>query len=266
MKAREFKQGIVAYFDILGFKHVAKHEDIASVANLVEATLLRLKDHVENELQRGDTLKRDFTAGFGWLVFADSVLLWCEISPRDFEVYFWHNFLRVCAGLMKVTFNEGLPMRGAISEGRFFVKGHCFVGMPIVECHEEASRAEWAGCSLTRTAQLRLRKLWRSREGATWRTIMEQVCVPYRVPIKKLRAEAGSIARSGRRLAVKWFHEDLWHGDDCYNLGIQDAVLKSFMAHGKRVSSEVQPKLRGTIEFLRHVDTLHANTNTPRQR
>jgi hypothetical protein len=189
------ERGIIGFFDILGFKHIANDADIARSARLINETLLSIQSRVEKELQRSELVVSPMiTEQLQWLVFSDSIVLWSEIHPeQDFEIYSWFRFLRVCAELMKYMFNAGLPLRGAVASGHFNVREHCFVGKPIVEAYEEANGAEWSGCHLTRSAIDRIKQLWVDPDVRDWRTMMEQVWVPYAIPHKELKTASDSL-------------------------------------------------------------------------
>jgi hypothetical protein len=135
------RNGVVAFFDILGFKHVADvetDEAIAGVGRLVEDKIVHIRERLAHEIPSEAAL---FKSSVHSCIFSDSILLWCEIpvAPHpysaEYEVIYWNAFFRVCTGLMKLMFNDGFPLRGAVSVGKFFVKDYCFVGRPIVQCY-----------------------------------------------------------------------------------------------------------------------------------
>jgi hypothetical protein len=267
-----FKDGIVGFFDILGFKHVADvqtEEAIAGVARLVEDKIVHIRERLANEIPSEAAL---FKSSVHSCIFADSILLWCEvpIAPHsysaEYEVIYWNAFFRVCTGLMKLMFNDGFPLRGAISAGKFFVKDYCFVGRPIVQCYSLLSGTQWSGCIVAKPAEEKLQSLWSAPDAADYRKIMERVCVQYEVPWNgKTSTTPDQMARP-TALVLKWFHDDLWRAPDDVAAEIPNAVRRSFQAHGKENLTEgAELKLRNTLKFLEFVDGLYVNSNTQRK-
>ena len=267
-----FKEGIVGFFDILGFKHVADvetDEALAGVARLVEDKILRIRDRLAQEIPSEAAL---FNSSVHSCIFSDTILLWCEIPvpphpySAEYEVIYWNAFFRVCTGLMRLMFNDGFPLRGAISAGKFFVKGYCFVGRPIMRCHSVQSATQWSGCVLDKAAEEKLQSLWRAPDAADYRTIMERVCVEYAVPWKRKTSTPTDRVAGPTALVLKWFHEDLGRAPDDIAAEIPDAVRRSFQANGKQTLSQAaEEKLRNTVKFLQFVDGLYANSNTQRR-
>lgn len=193
-----------------------------------------------------------------WRIFADSILISQEIPPTEPEYFYWLAFFRVCKELMRLSFNDGLPLRGAISTGKFYIEKDCFVGKPIIDCHKLSSRTLWAGCVVAPKAQKELQKLWQ--------TNMEQVCVKYNVPIKN-KELLSCEAHTKSMFALKWFHVDHWRAPLDAALGIPKVIQKSFESHGKKISSqEVRLKMKNTETFLIFVDSLYANSNKKHKR
>jgi len=157
---------------------------------------------------------------------------------------------------MQQMFQEGLPLRGAISIGEFFIKDHCFVGKAITDCHDFASKTEWAGCALVPNAEAEFKKIdieWRKK-------VLEQVCMPYRVPLKRDNPNRTKRARS---LVLKWHHYDVLRTNGPMP-DIRKSVHRSFSDHGKpfaETDESVIRKARNTIAYLEYVSTLYWNAN-----
>ncbi|MDB6027889.1 MAG: hypothetical protein JWM68_4112 [Verrucomicrobiales bacterium] len=262
MNATNFKTGLVGFFDILGFSQIAAVEDqneFGRIAELVKTNLVELPQiQKEIDLRLRGPGSYPITNG---CAFADSILLWCEL-PKDFEVHYWYSFFNVCAEIMRRHFNAGLPLRGAISVGKFFVEDRCFFGKPIIEAHECAENTEWAGCCLSPKAQEQLSK---AAQSLGYDKIMEQVCLWYPLPLKEHRASDPHTLAPQLPNAIKWSYYNLWHPDESDGPQIPSTVRSVFGAHGKTLSPRVELKIQNTIAFLQHVDGLYANANTPRR-
>ena len=246
-----FQKGLVAYFDILGFTAIAASTDIVGAAEFVERELLSIPSKIQDEVKRKrGPLDRSDTHS---VIFADSILIWYSVPEREFcEGLHWHYFFSICSRFMQRMFENGLPLRGAISAGEFFIKDHCFVGKPITDCHELAARTEWAGCTIVRGAQEELEKT-----NPDWETILEQDCVPYRVPFKE---DQLANAKTTPSLVLKWHHFGAWHPNGPMP-DIRENVHRSFKAHEKAFPENAALKARNTIAFLEFVSTLYVNSN-----
>jgi hypothetical protein len=212
----DFKHGLVGFFDILGFKNVAEaesDEDMVRIAELVSQNLVKVRE-IQKEIVR-EIMGPGSIDIVGSCAFADSILLWCEIPPAElFDIHYWLVFFRVCAQLMKHYFNEGLPLRGAISHGKFFIEDHCFFGKPFVESHVLAERTEWAGCVIEPGAEQKLEVVLSDAESAGYRCIMEQVCVRYGTPVKRAECVAPHAGEFPPLLVIKWTYYDLWRAPE----------------------------------------------------
>src|SRR5665213_75574 len=194
----KIRHGLVAFFDILGFRQFAAvqtDKKIIQKAQLIRENLLQIRSRLAEPSQK---ISSQYLSNIECYTFADSILLSQEIPPAEPEWFYWLAFFHVCTGLMKFSFNKGFPLRGAISEGKFYVEERSFLGKPIIDCHELSSRTLWAGCVLVPAAQKKLEKIWINT--------MEQVCVKkYDVPVRNKKKSRCTESLS----ALKWFHDSL---------------------------------------------------------
>lgn len=257
METNNVIKGLVAYFDILGFGQmidIKSDEDFKRIRMIIRRTLVNFTQ-IQNasiEKSRGALFHNTIES----CSFADSILLWCKIAPTELEGYYWNIFFQLCGDLMNQYFNDGLPLRGAISHGKFYIEDHCFAGKPIKECYKWGKLTEWAGCVVVPEATEHLEKLW--SDPKEYGTIMQQICLRYETPLKKNRPGVNPL------LVIKWSYYDLWHPPDDPFSRIPDAVLKSFTQYGKKIPPEAEPKRANTVQFLTYVAGLCANSNTSR--
>ena len=251
-----FHKGLVAYFDILGFTSIAANEDIVMAARLVEDALLTIPSEIRKEVDRkhgGGNLHR---VDMHSMIFADSILLWRSLPDAEVcHPYHWIFFLSVCSWFIRWMFERGLPLRGAVSYGEYFIKDRCFVGKPITDCHDMAAKTEWAGCTIVPSAATELQKF-----EPEWKTILETVCVLYRVPFKKERPPRRKNVQS---LVLKWRHYDVLRSSGPMP-DIGETVQRAFRDHGKKVcetDESVVRKIRNTVKYLEFVNTLYVNSN-----
>jgi hypothetical protein len=113
-------QGLVGYFDILGFSHIASDNELGRTVALIRNDFLTIPEEIQKSLANnfGPRVPPDI------ILFADSILVWLDIPQAEARGlcrrHLWHYFLSACSSLMQKMFNRGLPLRGAISEGSFY--------------------------------------------------------------------------------------------------------------------------------------------------
>lgn len=136
-------------------------------------------------------------------------------------------------------FRTGLPLRGAIDFGRFFIQDTCFAGRPIINAYELCNTLELAACVLTPEASDRV-KAFLSGSG------LNPFVSEYFVPTKN-----GEFRFFLTKTAV---HEK--------NIGLRQQVMKAFWGHGKDISIEAQRKALNTEQWLRYLDYLVDNQDS----
>lgn len=263
--------GLVAYFDVLGFTHIAASDNIVQAAQLVTQNILQARQRIEEQVH-SDPSKSYFTAQTDWVIFADSILIHSSV-PHDHAVFrpesneallasgaCWYRFLAIYSELLKGMFNAGLPLRGAISQGRFLTMDRCFVGKPITDCIQLANATEWSGCVVSPTASETLRTILMSHE--IYRSNTQQLLVEVEVPFKRACPWRGQTRQ--RQLAIKWFPVGSCERGACLDPGLEHRVRQSFQAHSKPVGKKEEPKVQNTARFLEYIDRLFVNLNEKR--
>jgi hypothetical protein len=146
----------------------------------------------------------------------------------------WSIFCIACNVLQVKLFRAGLPLRGAIDFGRFFVKDTCFAGRPIVKAYELCNMIELAACVLSEAASDQLHSLKEIGLGS------DVFVSEYLVPTK-----------NGERhfLVTRSVVYER-------NIDIRQQVMKAFWGHRKDISIDAQKKASNTEQWLRYLDHL----------
>jgi len=252
-------QGLVGYFDILGFSHIASDNELGRTVALIRNDFLTIPEEIQKSLANnfGPRVPPDI------ILFADSILVWLDIPQAEARGlcrrHLWHYFLSACSSLMQKMFNRGLPLRGAISEGSFYIEDHCFVGKAITDCHKLQQQQEWAGCVIDPRAWTRFRMI-DPRTAPPFKSIMEWVCVQYPVPLKT-ESKASEPDHCSDHQVIKWF--PIHRGNDYIapNPSLADLVKSAFTAHGKTLSPKESKKVDNTITELEYFESIYRNTN-----
>jgi hypothetical protein len=261
------KTGLVALFDILGYQQMLLANDVASTARIVVDVLGEVPNHVVSALFEDQGLEPagDLEAWsemepyfenvvreeMGWLLFSDSILVSLPIDLDD-EISLWGTkvvaFVQVCSFLLRRMFDVGLPLRGGISFGEFFIHDTFFSGRPIIEAYQHSESLELSGCVLAPSAahlyrQMKQYAIDQDSEGSI-RRMLDDLCVDYLIPMKPDRVETGSM--------VNWVNLPMRFFEGLPS-DLRQYVFSSFVAHNKDVVPAVQPKIDNTEAFVRKI-------------
>ena len=261
------KQGAVALFDVLGYQALLANNTLEKAVGIARQNLLALPETFTTSSYRALDLDpkgflRAHVHDLEWAIFSDTIILALEFpSPRFpcppnapwrlrimWDRLFvtdsqWIIFLNACAAIMRQLFIAGLPLRGAIHFGEYFIDGQCFAGKPIVAAYQDANLQDWCGCTVDRRIERHYKKILRF-SGAD-KPMARWILVDYPVPVKR--------GRRTKRSVLNW----VWlRGSPVVTKirGDPDAyVRKSFCAHQKDIAANVEKKVRNTVAFVRHV-------------
>jgi hypothetical protein len=131
----EIKTGFIGWFDILGYRSFLERSDLARAVNVVREVQAKIHSAGAERfegivasvpaLQKEEkAVAREAFASMIWMIFADTVLLGLPI-PEGEKI--WKARLRIATFLELAKyvhldfFFAGLPLRGAVSFGSFYV-------------------------------------------------------------------------------------------------------------------------------------------------
>lgn len=270
------KTGLVGFFDILGYQQMLLANDVASTARVVVDVLAEVPNLVvsgmfedqglelvgiSNDDVSGDDIEawselepyyesvvREET---GWLLFSDSILVSLPIDLDD-RIPLWGTkvvaFVEVCSFLLRRMFDVGLPLRGGISFGEFFIHDTFFSGRPIIDAYQHSESLQLSGCMLAPSAaqlygQMKQYAIDQDFDGSI-RGMLDQLCVDYLIPKKRDRVETGSM--------INWVNLPMRFFEGLPS-DLRQYVYSSFVAHNKDVAPAVQPKIENTEAFVRKI-------------
>ena len=265
----EAKTGLVGFFDILGYQQMLLANDVSSTARIVVDVLSAVPDNVVVGLLEDEGLERaedlaswpEFARYFqglvreemDWLLFSDSILVSLPLKLER-DVFQWATsvvgFVEVCAVLLRQMFDVGLPLRGGVSFGEFFIQDTYFAGQPIIDAYRHAESLDLSGCVLAPSVERMYGQMRQHAVDAGYeesiRGMLDQLCVSYLVPKKRDRVETG--------LMVNWVNLPMRSFEGLPS-DLREYVYSSFVAHNKDVVPAVQPKIDNTEAFVRKIVT-----------
>ncbi len=256
--------GFFGMFDILGYRSLIENNDLDRLIEIFDQFIKDLD-------QKGVTLngqdKSQITAlvPTKTFVFSDTIIFYQArfASMPDFGPSF---LTQVCV-LLRLAFERGIPLRGAISFGDFFVHEKSFLGKPIVEAYEAEHKQEWSGVMLTESAESVYLDYKGRRESskninnrgfslnpADMGPFSPNIVVDTDIPVRT-RCESQRI----KGYSLRW---DDYIKDfatlqvEDFNVSksreyIESRVRDSFSAYGKKTDSDdIKRKIENTIKFL----------------
>ena len=147
--------GLIAFFDILGYQSFLENngtsDSARKVLKLITETPSKVKNEIGNyaygKIEEPEELKEAKKA-LKHLIFSDTVVLSIEYPPQAGQ--HWKDAALVhltgASGMLCANmFVEGLPMRGAIVEGEFYIEDMCFAGQAIVDGYKLCHSLDFAG-------------------------------------------------------------------------------------------------------------------------
>lgn len=261
-------KGIVACFDILGYQNIIDSNQIEKVANLISTKISPLTTEAQNKLSNAflDAIDKDgykdiknskvmLEASFSiaqnikYITISDTIISsmsFDKIDNYNVEVLVWIIFLGQMAMLQRMSFDAGLPMRGAIDFGEFYIHGNNFAGKPIIDSFRLAQNLYFSGCVLTNKAgELLLSKIpdWSKEGNVNMFKVFNFMLLPYLAPLKD--------NAHNRLLLLNWLSHSLVGELPSIPDDLRQYVNTAFHDHNKEIDDTVTPKIENTERILR---------------
>ena len=242
------QRGIVSFLDILGYANFLKNnepEDAAKTVLDVLATVPKTAVETLLDLLPDEPMRKyisDRLNQLRWLVFSDSILLTCpypDEADAEEKRSRWMVSIISLIIVYRHLLDNGLPVRGAISFGKFFIKDYCFAGRSIIAAHQIALNLDLAAIAFDDEAVKELKDV----DPAAHFTEFKRILVPYLVPLKGgLSQKMFVLPPSLERIKFQ-------------NPDIRQIVAESFWKHNKDIPPNVLDKLDNTENLLRFMKT-----------
>jgi hypothetical protein len=249
------EQGFVAFFDILGYQQIIKNNDVKKAASIINAFIINVPSLIENKLKeiiepfsKTDYEKEllDISQKLKCIILSDSIILKLPCSLEGSRaINEIMIFFLSCSNLMRTMFEKGLPLRGTISFGQYYINDTytCLAGKPIVDAYTLTSAQNWSGCILDEEAQKAYMKPFLIAQIEP-NALLKVLAIDYSVPFKSEERPYKVInwACLNNTLISKI------SGD------IREFVTNAFLRHNKEVAGDVLTKINNTEIFIRHVN------------
>ena len=151
--SRKKISGFFALFDILGFKEILNNNDLEYLENII-ANLLDTLDSKAVTIGGQDPNQELSLGKTGSIVFSDTIILYEDARQMmDGTIpYLGPSIIPKSSILLRLAFEAGIPLRGAISYGDYLISKNYFLGKPIVEAYLAEQNCNWSGAILCESA------------------------------------------------------------------------------------------------------------------
>jgi hypothetical protein len=243
-------RGLVAFLDILGYQSLMENNNIEAVTDIIRSCMVGL-----DKKALGTTLKnlgiKDNSAHIPTIVpllVSDSFLIFLPVEDEtpfektQLDIVCFFEYLRE---LMQQSFKNGLPLRGAVDFGEFYLEGACYAGETIVRSHQLGSSLDFAGCVFTDGCKAKLVDLV-NKNPTTIISLDFDAGWDYLCPCKDQKYQ--------RLLLFEWASDLEVNGD------VRQRVFEAFISHNKNIEIGVERKITNTeftIRFLKHMMGSH---------
>lgn len=237
--------GIIAVFDVLGFKSFCEHNSNQAVANGVLDAIVSLPtavtELVSSGLSGGNPREKDASARLmdkvQWQILSDTIVASLQVD-EDTQSTSFVVFLMTCAVLNRTMFEQGLPVRGAIHWGETYWGNGCVAGKALVHAIEQANTLE-AACtvlSFELFSILQQRFSDQSPISSIMLGMIAMECVPCKRGPQNLPT-------------LRWPYVRIGKEAESWKFSLKN-VLEKFLAHSKQINSQGLIKAQNTADLL----------------
>lgn len=258
MSQLNIDNGIIGFFDILGYQNLLEKNEPEDIAQKILPILTGLSigttDIMTNFIgssgknNEAVDLAMRMVHSIQWLVFSDTILIALPVANNSTHALVsWMTFLPACIYIQNRMFLAGLPLRGVINYGKFFIKDNFFAGKCIIESYKLCQKLELSACVLTEMASNEVDKssmiMKPIDENFNFRNVF---FYNYQIPIKDGTIQLDTLtAHTWTADPPKDFHS---------------MVMDSFGSHNKDIPQAANIKITNTEQWLSFLGMKRKNT------
>ena len=254
--------GFFGFFDILGYKHLNANNELNDLIQIFDELILDV-DKEAVTMSGLDKDQRFFPQPkVETLVFSDTIILY-QVEPSKHSMIGVPQILYKSSLLLRIAFERGIPIRGAISYGEYYIHKRCYLGKPVIEAYEQEKSQKWSGAILCKSAEEQITTLLKDSNNRSinyrgldinfkseLKTSLECLLYRYPVPVNNEKIE---------KLALCWDDSviDFLGLNNIEELtreknkkDICRRVKRKFQCHGKCINEDVEKKIDNTVKFL----------------
>ena len=179
----EVQEGLVAFFDILGFGEMLANNEPEEISLIIRDTFLDIPEKLNyDRMELGN-----YNLNPHYFIFSDSILVYqTKVFPGISEQVASERFVSYCCQLTADLLSSGLPVRGAISKGKFSIVkdqlGNCsFTGKCLIEAYKLGESLQLSGCAIETKLELEFSKMTDAsfqKDLIRWQTFFKDLSAP----------------------------------------------------------------------------------------
>jgi methionine-rich copper-binding protein CopC len=256
-------EGIVCFFDILGYKNILNNNKIDDCINIIKNILFSLASEAKTEMLKIMSNKMNFDSGLdindfydnhiNTIYISDSILFFIDFDNmnmiKKLQSIFYSLILIIF--FQKNSFENGFPMRACFDVGQFYYCENVFAGKAIVNSYVETGKLNFSGLVFTDFAYQYIKKIMscaletididmREKDHGIKLTfeILQMLIKHYIIPMKNGIEE--------KKYILNW-----WIQNDKQEL--RQHIFNVFHMHNKDVDNSVIEKINNTEKIIRYL-------------
>ena len=227
--------GLVAFFDVLGYKDIISNNEISEAVRIIRNLLFKIPKKFEQEFPTFQHIEKSLLPSH--LIFSDSILIYTPLDSPPFGDQGYKDmvsdrFVHYCREMLAYSFLAGLPLRGAIARGDYYIKDSCFAGKPIVEAYTLGNLLDLSGCALTLGTE----------DEIPFSKDASEMFFGCDIPLK---------GHGKQKLFMLDYYPALKRQSPAIRKNFRKNIVAQFKAHKKRIGVEVFGKINNTLDFLK---------------
>ena len=240
------ENGIIGYFDILGYQSILRNNKIEDCINAIEDILLSIPDEIKQNYLGKDSkneiemfINEYFNTHSNIAFISDTIIFFFDlgtIQTNEMSIVIFY-ILYYLMHFKRLSFEKGFPMRGYIDYNSFYYNSdknkNIIAGKTIVECHQETSKLNFSGLILSEKFYDYCKNLKSEYVDQIFERKLIERCI---VDTKK---------GEDYRFVVNFIQ-------DIDNVDIIQYIFESFHLHNKEINNEVMEKVKNTEKIIRH--------------
>jgi hypothetical protein len=266
-------KGFFALFDVLGYSKMIESmkDNLEGLIDIYTNTLMDIDD-LALSLEGHNKLLLLAPIETKSFVFSDTIVLYQDMpkGPVALQAPTINVFLGEACYLLRLAFERGIPLRGAVSYGDYYIQEDrgCFIGYPVIEAHNIESKQNWSGATICKSAWDKLYSLHNesTRMEGEWRgfdlrgffsPLNNPLWVKYPIPYES--SNINGIALCWHDVILDFMCLNKISGISTNDFG--QYVREKFEAHGKTVDNnddKTKKKIENTAAFLGIMQTQYS--------
>lgn len=275
-------------FDILGYKDLLEHNKLDDIVDIYYNCI---KNREMPVFAFGNLRTSDLNPSVQAerLMFSDTFILYNRFYDDEKPVEKLQRtfaYLIYCVYLLRFSFDSGIPLRGALSFGEYYIdkEDSCFLGSPILEAYNESNRQNWCGAVVCNSALNVIKEILKNDDVSNYIRNKHQFCrnencdklcdkdieeliIEYEIPYKDYCSKN---CYNSKGIALRW--DDFVCKDligfalDSINIDTMGGCIRSlqeicrvvriaFGDHNKNIAeSDVKKKIEETSQFFDYIN------------